>query len=216
MVEKYQLCYSADAYFGARPAAPLSADGQLKVMKSRRGHPNARFQLTLEPEVILSARRGVLEATIHFAFVLTDTAPVDDDDATSSDGIPIQMGSVAHVHSEGELPQLMAGLDPDDVKKLFLTASGLLLEGDQEPSFSAKMGLVTERIQEMLYNLVMAAKDAPPEDGELRRELRDCLSSLTPVVYLKAFWTALDRLQELCMDYERGKETEVGQGHAVM
>ncbi|KAK8005972.1 hypothetical protein PG991_012269 [Apiospora marii] len=223
MIEKYQLCYSADAYFGARPAAPLSADGQVQVRKAQYAFPDARFQLTLEHEVSLSARHGVLEAMIHFAFVLTDTAPVDDaEDATCMEGgLPIHMGQVAHVHSEGELPQLVAGLDPAQPERLFLTATGLLLEGDLVPSFPAKMRLVAERIQKTLYNLVMVAKDVPTEDEpafwglaedeDLRRELRDCLSDLTPGLYLDVFWTALDRLRELCADYERGKkEAEAG------
>lgn len=235
VVEKYQLCYSADAYSGARPVAPLSLEGQLEAKKAQYGYPDARFQLTLEPEVSLSARKGkggrvsqnaddqgVLEATIHFAFVLTDTAPIDGDDATSTGGPPpIQMGTVAHCHSEGELPQLMAGLDSFNAEKLFLTAAGLLLEGDQAPSFWAKMGLVTERIQKMLYNLVFVGKDVPPEDEpafwglaedeELRRELRDFLWNLTPVVYLDVFWIAMDRLRDLLRDYERGKKESEAQ-----
>ncbi|KAK8135068.1 hypothetical protein PG984_007080 [Apiospora sp. TS-2023a] len=211
MVEKYQLCYSADAYFGARPVVPLS-DGQLEVTKVQHGNPDARFQLTLEPEVSFSARQGVLEATMHIAFLLTNTAPVDDaTDAstTSTDGgLPIQMGSVAHVHSEGEFPQLLAGMSPFNPEK-------------GEPNFSAKIGLAIEQIQKTLYNLAMVAKDVPPEDEpafwglpgdeELRRELRDSLSDLTPHVYIDVFLTALDRVRELCVDYERGKkEAEAG------
>ncbi|KAK8078546.1 hypothetical protein PG996_004716 [Apiospora saccharicola] len=225
MGEKYRLCYSADAYFGARPVVPLS-DGQLEVTKVQHGNPDARFQLTLEPEVSLSARQGVLEATMHIAFVLTDTAPVDipnlSTTTSTGGGLPIQMGSVAHVHSEGELPQLLAGMNPFNAEKYLLTVAGFLLAGDQgEPNFSAKISLVIEQIQKTLYNLVMVAKDVPPEDEpafwglpedeELRRELRDNLSDLTPHVYIDVFLTAMDRVRELCVDYERGKrEAETG------
>ncbi|KAK8086041.1 hypothetical protein PG994_001015 [Apiospora phragmitis] len=120
MAANYRLCYSADVYFGSPPAPPPPG-GQPRT-RSITYDPGAGFQLTIESEVSLSTRKrkgsiddtagqDALEAQIHLAFVLMDTAPaIEDDDATEA----IQVGSIAHCHSEGgEYSDFMVGLDVD-------------------------------------------------------------------------------------------------------
>ncbi|KAK8135067.1 hypothetical protein PG984_007079 [Apiospora sp. TS-2023a] len=230
MEEKFRLCYSADVYFGTRPEMQLSPDGRRGIRKVQ-SDPNPRFQLSIEPEVSLSTRNckgdskvdgngdqdgGVLEAMIHFAFVLTDTAP-DDIEMARTHGTQIQMGQIVHCHSENGFKDAMANLDPESFDHVYRTAAGLMLEGYLEPisDIDAKVHIATARIQQRLYDLVMEARKDDPEflglgDEEMKDELRDSLLDFTPLVYMESVWETLAQLRALCINYERSKTPAPG------
>ncbi|KAK8093455.1 hypothetical protein PG997_000140 [Apiospora hydei] len=217
MTENCSLCFSADVYFGPRPASPPS-EGKLEA-KTIRHDLSGRFQLTIEPELTVSHRKGkgvvggetyedgLLEIQIRYVFALTDT----EDDA---DGV--HMRSITHCHGWDDCSSMMKDLTPgsDD---LLVVGYNLLLEGKAKPPILKNMDLLIRRIQQALYDLVMEAKTVPGEEkplflGEtddkdewMKTQLRWCLKEVSAKMYVDSIWVVLARLRELLLEHESAK-----------
>ncbi|KAK8078544.1 hypothetical protein PG996_004714 [Apiospora saccharicola] len=181
------------------------------------------FQMKIEPEVSLSTPKckdsdtddgngeqdgSVLEAVIHLAFVVSETELNGGAMGLTQDK-PIQMRSIAHYHSEYELPEAIAKLKPAYFVPIYHTATESVLQGDEEPmsDTNLKMDMATKRIREKLEELVMEAKEGDVEYpglgyGDMLLELANCLDDFTPAVYMESVWKALVRLRWLCIEYQ--------------